>query len=696
MDNEFGFVADDEKQDSNEFGFHLSPEDATAVANYISKPQQNTEMQSALRGAEQGLLFDHADELGGLMGSAMELPGKVSDAVSQGSLAPLSDENLLNTYREYRDFNRGRYKTAQEENPKSYLGGQFGGGALGAMAGGMALKGAGAAAGTVAGAEAAANADKAAQVANVAKKLSLGEKVGQGMKVGAGAGAVQASGTSEAPIMSGEFAHDVAVGTGVGTLAGGALPVGMATAGKAMDIAGVVASPVVKGFKQGMRNINLLGDEAEKSIQANIAKYGRGLGKEIEDSLNQLGKQKNELIKEAQANGIQVDPAKVDAFIESRLSKDVKSNLPEVQREMEQFREMLRTAKQGPMVEKDTRMFYGDGKTQLGKFEDLFVQKKMEQMLVPGSSSSVPLEVIYEQTDIPNKTMGIIRQPMYDEMGNFSGYKKIASKLMDSDEAAKFKDITENVRGGGRDLSKPEELYQLYKDLKQKSSYGDYSFKSQEASKQTGDAMKDVQTLLRESVGGLEQTDAKIASLKNGADVLGIEDTKNIDTQKIMNKVIDLVNQQENVGPTGSKAREKLVEFAQAIRAEHPELAKRVETQVKDMGEQAFMSKGISGLSDLGKANTYKRMAGAAGNVVGLGVYNLSKAPPERVRQVFSMAASKMGNTRAAQELSNIGEKFLAADQTRRNAILFGLMQNPAYKKLLEPEIGSEGGEEVK
>ncbi len=659
----------------------ISDEDSQAIANYMSKPQQNTEMQSALRGVEQGLLFDHADELGGLMGSAMELPGKVSDAVSQRSLAPLGDQKLLDTYREYRDFNRDRYKTAQEENPKAYLGGQFGGGTLGALAGGMALRGAGAAAGT----------------ANAAQKLSLGEKVGQGIKVGAGAGAVQSAGTSEAPVMSGEFARDVAVGTGVGSLAGATLPVGMAAGSKAIDVGGVIASPVVKGFKQGMRNINLLGDEAEKGIQANIAKYGRGLGKEVEDSLNELGKQKNLLIKEAQDNGVQVDPAKIDAFIDTRLSKDVQSNLPEVQREMEQFREMLRTAKQGPMVEKDTRMFYGDGKTQLGKFEDLFVQKKMEQMLVPGSSSSVPMEVIYEQTDIPNKTMGIIRQPMYDDMGNFSGYKKIASKLMDTDEAAKFKDITENVRGGGRDLSKPEELYQLYKDLKQKSSYGDYSFKSQEASKETGDAMKDVQTLLRESVGGLKQTDAKIASLKQGSTVLGIEDTKNIDSQKLMNKVIDLVNQQENVGPTGSKAREKLHEFANAIRAEHPELAKRVETQIKDMGEQAFMSKGISGLSDLGKANTYKRMAGAAGNVVGLGVYNLSKAPPERVRQVFTTAASKMGNTRAAQEMANIGEKFLAADQTRRNAILFGLMQNPAYKRLLEPEIGIEAaGEEVK
>lgn len=660
MDDQFGFVPDDANAPSDNFGFELAPEEQEKVTAYL-KSQQPSEAESTLRGAEQGLAFGFADELGGAMGAGLE---GFTNAAKQGRLP--YDSELENLYAEYRDANRKRYKSAEEAHPNYFTAGAIGGGAL-VPAGAFGKMG------------------------QLASKATLGEKVAKGIGMGVTAGGLQGAGSSEAPVMSGEFARDVYQGGKTGGLVGGGLPITGAAAKGVYDIGKSIASPITKGFKQGIRGINLLGDDAERAIQTEIADYGKGLSSEIQDTLNTLGKQKTDLIREAQESGMQVDPTKIDEFINSRLGGDVKSNLPEVQRELEQFREMLRTAKQGPMVERDTRQFYGDGKTQIGKFEDLFVQKKMEQMLAPGSSTSVPMEVIYEPTDVANKTMGVIRQAMYDDMGNFAGYKKIASKLMDSDEAAKFKDITENVRAGGRDLSKPEELYQLYKDLKQKSSYGDYSFKSQEAQKATSGSVKDVQGLLRNSIDGLEATDAKIASLKRGASLLGMEDTVNVDKQQMMNKVIDLINRQEQVGATGAKARQQLAEFAIAIRAEHPGLAKSVESKIKDLGEQAIASKAVAGIVQPGVVSTIKRSAVAAGNVAGQAVYKMAKLPPEALVARAQQIGAKGG--KAAQELSRIIGSLPDKNERERNAILFGLMQNPAYRQYLNSD---DNGEEVK
>lgn len=633
-----------------------SPEEQAKVAAYMMKPQPSMG-ESALAGAEQGLTFGFADEMGGALGAGLE---GTAEAIKQKSLRPLGDQNLMNLYAEYRDMNRKKYDEAAAANPGSFGVGNVAGGALlpvGAFG----------------------------QVGKLGKAADLGQKVRAGTALGMGTGGIAAAGTTDAPLMSGEFAQDVAGGIGMGTVLGGGLPLVGAAAKGTFGYGKSLASPVIKGFKQGIRGVNLLDDEAEKGIQGQIANYGRDLSADIKVQLDDLGRQKNELIREAQESGMQVDPQKIDEFMNSRLGQDVDTNLPEVKREIEQFREMLRTAQQGPMVDKSNRVFYGADKTQKGKFEDLFVQKQAEQILAPGSTNPEPLEVIFEATDVPNKTIGVIRQKMYDDMGNFSGWRKVASKLMDSDEAAKFKDVTEQVRAGGKDLRDPKQLYQLYKDLKQKSGFGDYSFKSQEAQKMAGESMKDVQGMLRGTVPGLANTDAKIASLKQGANVLGMEDTVQVDTQGMMNKVIDLINNQEKTGPAGSKAREQLQMFVNSIRAEHPGLAKSVESKIKDLGEQAIMSKAVGGIVEPGIVSTAKRGAAAVGNIAGYGVHKLTKLPPEAWVQKSQEILSKAGNSPAAQQLAKIVGTLPDKPERERNAILFGLMQNPAYRQWLNP-----------
>lgn len=649
--------------------YQPSAEEQQKMADFLhsSQPSEGT---STLRGAEQGLTFGFADELGGAMGAGLE--GTVN-AFKEGSLAPLNDSNLERLYKEYRDANRARYKAAEEAHPNYFTGGAVAGGAL-------------------------VPAGAFGKLGQLGAKASLGTKVAKGIGMGATAGGLQAAGNTEESVVqdgmiNSEFARDAYEGARGGAILGGSLPLAGATAKGAYGLAKVAASPVIKGMKQGLRGINLLGDDAERSVQSNIAKYGKEITSDIQGNLNNLGKQKKKLIEDAEKAGIRINESDIDSFVESRLGTTSESNLPEVQRELNQFQELLRSAKEGKLIRREKQLEVPTGQEKLRHVEEL---KMAEQAAIESGVDPADIETVFEPVDVEGKVAGVIRQKLYKEdpdTGNLieNGYKKLASRLIEENEVPQFKTLTETVRAGDRDLTKPQELYQLYKDLKQRSTFGDSSFKTHEVSKVTGGTMQDVQGLLRGSVEGLETTDAKIASLKQGAKLLGMEDTVNVDKQAMMNKVIDLVNQQEQVGAPGSKAREKLAEFANSIRAEHPEIAAQVETKIKDLGEQAFLSKGISGLSDLGKANTVKRLAGAAGNVAGLGVYNLAKLPPEALMMRVQQIASKGG--KASQELSKILSQLPNKNERERNAILFGLMQNPAYRQYLQEE---DPAEEVK
>lgn len=661
MADQFGFVPDDDKTQGNAFGFELSPEEQEKVAAY-TKSQEPSEGESALVGAQSGLTFDFDDELGGAMGAGME--GFIN-AGKQGRL-PYNNE-LESLYGEYRDMHRKRKEQAQQAHPGYYTAGAVGGGAL-------------------------VPAGAFGKLGKLGAEAAFAEKAAKGIGMGAVAGGLQGAGASEAPVMSGEFARDVGTGSAGGAAVGGLVPAAAGTAKFVYETAKDVAQPMTTAFSQGMRQINLLGTAAEPAIQQKANQYGLDLTGEIHEGLNKLGETKNQIIQEASENGMKADPVKIDGWIQSKMGDDAKANLPEISREMEEFREILRTAKEGPLVDKDTRVFYGDSKSQLGKFEDLFVQKQMENVLAPGSASPIPLEVIYEKTDVPNKVMGVIRQKSFDVDGNFIGYKKVAGKLMDVDEAARFKDITEEVRAGGRDLSDPSELLQLYKALKQRSQYGDSSFGTAEARQAAGRAAGEVQDLLHGSNPRLKETDAKIAALKRGAAELGYEDTvaMNDETKRKMRKTISmLINQQGELGPTGSEARTKLKTFANIIRSEFPDMAKEVEKNITDLGEQTRSARTVAGLTEPGMLSTGKRVlvggANQAGRAVGgikSGVYSLSKMAPESLQGIAQQVSSSGG--KAAQELGKILSQLPDKTERERNAILFGLMQNPAYRQFLD------------
>lgn len=798
----------------------ISTEEQDALANYILKPQQTSAPEAALRGAEEGLTFATADELSGLIGAGLE----TGSAALQGELTPA--DKMRSLYEEYRNAARKRYQVAGEEHPAAFTAGAVGGSFL--VPSGIF-----------------------GQMGNIPRTASFGEKVLKGAGMGVTAGTLAGIGASEAPIGE-QTLEDAATGGKWGLALGAGIPT-MASAATATYKGGkALASPFVKGFRHGMKGVDLIGEEAEKGVQSTIASRAEQLGGRFVNELNDLGKQKTSLLNEASEAGVKIDANDIETFVNSRLGEDVETNLPEVRREIEQFRELIRTAKEGPEIERVRRVFYGDKPTKLEDFrrqymaketvrqatqvepqpqkevqdfEELYKTKLREQEAVPGAEEapleieyiptgepgkihgiikqrvvkegdapgyrkvasklvdlnnpdemnqvekmleikraeqqSVPgmnpaeLEVVYEPTTIPVKTgqesvegalaggdeerflhlavirqkepevaptetykkvaskvlnveqapeqafeavllptddpnlvVGLIRQPILNNKGQVVDYKVIQQKLIPKEEAARFKDITEKARAGGKDLSDPKQLYQLYRDLKQKSTYGDYSFKSEVAQKQTADAMRNVQGMLRSTIPGIAETDAKIHALNKAAELLHLGETKApdiLDTQQMRERLVDFINRQELVGPSGAKARQRLKDAVQILQPHYPELANEMNQIVPELGEQAMTAKATSGIVQPGIVSTPKRWAAVGGNAVGQVINKMANLPPEAIRSKANLILIKFPS-QAGRQLSEVLNKMADKTVGERNALLFGLMQNPVYRKWLSED----------
>ncbi len=842
--------------------------------NYMKDPEQTSAGEAALLGAEQGLFFSGADEIGGVMGAAIDAPGDyargMQHAISEMQ-APAADsletsfppknanphQGIEGLYKEYRDLHRAKHDVASEEHPAPYT--------LGAMGGGFAVPG-----------------TLGVKALKLGSKAGAIEKIGKGIAVGGLGGALNGAGMSEhSPISQPkEFGNDVLVGGEFGMALGGVVPGAAATAKGLAEGTKFLASPILKGFKWGAKGVNLLGEDAEKAVQQKIASFGREMSDDVIDNLDQLGILKRDLIDIASQNGVKLDAAEIDAMILRRVGSaknydDTASALPVVRREMEQLRELIRSHQEGPMVDKVSRVFYGDKPTQLKQFTDKVATKQMkqnlnqvdappgaddvtnfeqraemlrrEQQAIPGSetgeirteymptgrdgevhgimtqqSSAVPgeeivdgyrkvgapqlidaddakqaqmveemllkkqaeqralpgqadpneisvhyeptdipildgagnptgktkmlavfrqqalaadtvevggqvkkldskilrtqapkvdpakIELLIEATDDPNMVLAYARQAKYDSQGRIIGYSDVlAPRLLPKEEAARFKDVAEKVRAGGRDMADLNQFNRYLKDLNEVGQFGGTPFKTQDALQTQGKLYTEGRDMFRNRVDGylkdefgasmptVQGTDEKISAFKRGLETLRTGDnTVNPDIrdkQKMYETVSGLVNRQELVGNSGSMARERVSAFIAEIRKADPEMAARLEKQFADLGEQASVSKATAGLTQAGVVNTVKRSAVAVGNGMGLAVHGLSKLPPQAVRSLAAKAAAK--GSKAYQGLANILGKLPDQDDRSRNAVIFGLMQHPEYRQWLmeQSELQPEG-----
>lgn len=369
--------------------------------------------------------------------------------------------------------------------------------------------------------------------------------------------------------------------------------------------------------------------------------------------------------------------------------------------------------------------------TQKEDFEQLFAEKQAEQVASPGSMNPTPMEIHYEPIDgQPGKVLGMIRQPLkdadghftgyktiakkiiepdappfdqpklkmtmtptevpgkslgqihkaeFDEHGNFLKYKTVSSKLLTDEEAAAFKDVAETVRAGGRDLTEPEQLLDLYKNLKEKSKFGSEPFGTAEVQKETGRAIKNIQDMLRRNIDELEPTDANITALKNAQEIFG-----NIDGQKdpygAIKLVGGLISKSGDTSVSGDLAQRKLADAINQIKIANPKLGHELEARAMDLANKLKVTAAAQEKVYLPRPlATPQAFAAKGANLLG---YGIGQVTPDWMRQVASAVGAKGGQ--AGKMLSNVLSKAAEKDDQTRTAIMFGLMQQPGYRDMLK------------
>lgn len=770
----------DKTHDEDDLGFEpisdaelefepISADQKAKMAAYMSQPEDPGMGKSALLGAEQGLTLNHAPQLGAAMGAGLESGVGMLGMGPQGANAKagLPQQSLQELYNEYLRVNKQKDAQAAKANPWSYGAGTVGGGILGFKGAGMLAKPA---------------------MAAVAEKAPLAAATGQVMnKIYPGAipmgiaGGIMAEGSGEHPIMSAEGAEEIATGVGGGLVANSLLPpmIGntakVAQKGAQLSKAGLGAlgetlfGLTPDAFKRGVAGEMLVGKKAAQQTGDEMLQFASEVPQQLENEANKLGAQKQAIIRIAQDNGVRIDPADIDTFMSNHLRNGSPSNLVEVQREMTQLQELLKTAKSGPEVQKIVRRYFGMGNSEKGEFANLFSQKqaeqealaaqepppaltqkeqfeqefnarKAEQQAIPGSQHPHPLELSYEPipdsknvlgiirqpqfdadgnaigyrkiktqiiepdalplpkpklemllqpTDVPGKSLGIIRQAVLDEEGNVTGYKKLASKLLSEEEAATWKDMSETVRAGGKDLSEPEQLYQLYKDLKQKSDFGDFSYRTPDAKIATGQAIDDVQAMLRNYMSELEPTDRRIHAIKQAQEILGSTDR---DPRNVMKTFASLLGKTEDTNLTSAGARRDLAGLINQIKIGNPELGHQIESKAQDLANKFAVTGAVQKEIYLPRPTaTLKAFAAKGANLLG---YGIGQVTPEWMQMTASKLASTGG--KAQKLLSNVLSKAASKDDQTRTAIMFGLMQQPAYRELLKEYMPQAQSDEKK
>lgn len=675
MAEDFGFKPDEQ----DEYGF--AP-DEKAAPKKISAPE------SALAGAEEGLTMGFADEIGGAIGAGLE---GVSEAWKQRSVSPISDANLIKLYEEYRDFNRSRYDQAQQANPNSNM--------VGNIAGGLLLP--------------------IGAAGNLGKTATTAAKAKAGMKIGAGMGAVSAAGTSESELISPEFAKDVAIGAGIGGALGGTIPyaadyvvkpVANSTAEGLGWLGGRIFGPTSDAYKRGMDKLNLLTESGQKAGMKQVGTTAENVAPAIQNKLQDLATLKKELISEAQAMGYKIDEYEIDKLLETRLGMNAKSNLPEATRELEQFKELLRSANEGKLVRRQKQVEMPTGKEQVRRIEEL---KKAEQQAIESGVDPADIDTVYEDVDVPGQVAAVVRQRMYNEnpeTGELvdAGFRKLASKLIKEDEIPGFKTVTEQVRAGGKKLSNVEEMHQLYKDLKEKSQFGDQGFKSAEVRRVTGETIQDIQNLLRtgnlqgevienHGIPQLQKTDEVIHKYNKALGKLGITDSQDFDADKVRDRVIGLIGQEGKMNVGAVKAQERIDDFLKELGSVNPQMAEKMGAELADSGQllntMQHINKPVTSAVNAINPLAWSRAFGTGGaNITGVAVRGMKDIGKEGVAKVSQMTPDwlKQSANRLAQstkpaekELSNLLFKVADKDDRARNATLAVLLQSPAYRKIL-------------
>lgn len=201
-------------------------------------------VDSATSGVVQGATMGLSDEI---RGGYNAVGNAIKDLVQDGDT---SMERFKDAYKRGRDTSRSENKIHQQANPKSYLGGEIGGG-------------------LVAGSK--------IPITSLTKGANAGQRIAKGMALGQGIGGVEAFGRSEK--QGQELAEDVQKGSNTGGLLGGGTQA-------AQEVVGGIRNMIVSDKSRSLQR-----DLGRKGVNTADTNIKEGAVKRVEDLTNDIQSQ---------------------------------------------------------------------------------------------------------------------------------------------------------------------------------------------------------------------------------------------------------------------------------------------------------------------------------------------------------------------------------------------------------------------
>jgi hypothetical protein len=716
-----------------------SPEPAVEVAESV--------LQGATRGITLGASGQLAGafEAGGRLVGLTGVGGPITDISLSGEGPTLSGEELLKAYKEGRAGQREREGVAQEAHPGAFIAAELVGGVATPIPGAAIAK-MGKVGATVAkvlpSMKGVADITKTGKLAQKAKKLDdfrrykilrdaqRAKSVALASREGLKFGAISSVAMGDASLLEGDVAgtiKEAVVGGTLGAAMGaGITGVGQVVKGVILKVPGI--QNALDSFSFGVKGITLDNDVTNQKIATAAGKFA----KELNTKLMSLGSGKKAILQKIDEAGIKIntrdDLEKARRLVSSIDSKTEQADAAKFLNVLDDYlgdgvatkkamdrleKDLIKSGLRDPAAEAQHKL---QKQAIVNAVKASEVPEEVAEGIVEGIPTIAPgVGAAFRKTGEKIAAAPVVRpnpSKIQRTIDPGSGREVLSSQDLTSGQIkAIVTDVPSSLNAESLSTEQAARLQGLLKRYSSIAKKDNLPAEVTEAATQASVAIKDkLSGAAKEIKQPLDAVNKKLTSLLNVSEHLKLRKMAKLETDKIGNqqKLATFISGTSDNNPLSDKSV-----IMKQLRKVDPELANSINTEIMELRRLHQLSQPMEHVPEsasfralVGTASSLvNKVSNAIGVVAGAPVRgakavakSVSKAPskvsmadksldiieasPETINSVVSQIQS--GESAANKIFLEPLKKAANASERSRQAILFGLYQQPAFREMVD------------
>ena len=586
-------------------------------------------------------------------------------------------------------------------------------------------------------------AEKAHRFARMARKGVAQKSFGEGLKGGAALGFTQ----GDARLLDGDISgtlEEVGISGGAGAI-GTAMFSGVADE----TVNFIKKSPTLKrfmnSFLQGIRGRELDADAARD----HVTRGGKKLLDNIQKTRRKLGKKYDEYLEFAETNNITIDTKEdlkrvwdiANRIEDPTLKSHVKEVIDALRPYVGDQGEKLVQSVEKSLVKKAAKTPAQLYREAADKSEKVILKKALRQKKAPVSTDEGVISAADILPEGRPETKAHVRHDIYEDIDPKTGIRTQRSEVTPRDitpfkpstierqvdpktgrlvvsaegVSPRVGDVVDTVDPSNLKVKRAQELKEVLNDFSllrgEKKIPTDVQHEATVAASRIGEKFK--AALPSE----YSRVNKQYAGLKRAADFfnVGTADTAQAQ-QRIEDKIFNALTQTEDV-----KANRFMQNISRALQDYDPKLAKDIVGELDTLREHYLTNKGMgTTMADTGKIamftggikNIAQNLANLTGRVISLparGAAPITKAGKETASKLANKSLEivgytpnkiqdtiqkiQAGGTKGYQSYIKPLERALKSKDRTRTSIMYGLMQQPAFREMVDALEGKEENE---